>query len=31
MFEATMRRRQPPPYASMPAPPSQPNMPGGSG
>jgi hypothetical protein len=30
MFEATMRRRQPPPYTSMPAPPSQRNMPTGS-
>jgi hypothetical protein len=30
MFDATMRRRQPPPYASMPAPPLQPNMPAGN-
>jgi hypothetical protein len=29
MFDATMRRRQPPPYESMPAPPPQPNMPAG--
>jgi Right handed beta helix region len=30
MFEETMRRRQPPPYTSMPAPPPQPSMPAGS-
>ncbi len=30
MFEATMRRRQPPPYRSMPAPPPQPSIPAGS-
>ena len=30
MFDATMRRRQPPPYTSLPAPPPQPNMPAGS-
>jgi hypothetical protein len=30
MFEATMRRRQPPPYSSMPAPPPQPSMPAGA-
>jgi Right handed beta helix region len=28
MFEQTMRRRQPPSYRTMPAPPAQPNMPG---
>jgi hypothetical protein len=30
MFDATVRRRRPPPYTSMPAPPPQPNMPGRS-
>jgi len=30
MFESTMRRRQPPPYTSMPAPPPQSSMPAGS-
>ena len=27
MFDATMRRRQPPPYTAMPTPPTQPSMP----
>jgi Right handed beta helix region len=30
MFEETMRRRRPPPYTSMPAPPPQPAMPAGA-
>ena len=30
MFDATMRRRQPPAYTSMPAPPPQPGMPAGN-
>ena len=30
MFNETMRRRHPPPYTSMPVPPSQPNMPTGA-
>jgi hypothetical protein len=29
MFDATMRRRRPPPFTSMPAPPAQPQMPAG--
>ena len=31
MFEATLQRRNPPPYASMPVPPAQPNMPAAAG
>jgi hypothetical protein len=30
MYEATLRRRQPPPYTSMPVPPVQPSMPAGA-